>query len=252
MSKAVCYLDTIPLDLVTENDHLSNYCFCSKCTCGKHICPKPSPKLYPKSIFNSYYKINYKRHSLARTANTSAPPRRKSLFKLEAETTARHDYKAYPADTSYIIDASKPLAETGKYHLSSSSVYKQDYANWGHMKAESTKNNKASVGTGVKFNASSTYSAAFQNTQTTPARIMKPKENTNILCTGTQGKTPETVMRSSYSKHRAIPSEPIYRADNTMVLPACPNQYSTSNSISFNAKDITATIRRARKPMMDS
>ena len=150
MSKAVCYLDTIPLDLVTENDHLSNYCFCSKCTCGKHICPKPSPKLYPKSIFNSYYKINYKRHSLARTANTSAPPRRKSLFKLEAETTARHDYKAYPADTSYIIDASKPLAETGKYHLSSSSVYKQDYANWGHMKAESTKNNKASVGSEVQ------------------------------------------------------------------------------------------------------
>ena len=252
MSKAACFLDSISLDLVTENDHLSNYCYCAKCTCGKHICPKPSPKLYPKSIFTSFYKLNYKRPSLARTPNTSVPPRRKSIFKLEAETTASHDYKAYPPDVSFNISTPKPLAEAGRYRLSSSSVYKQDYANWGHMKAESTKNNNTSVGTGVKFSALSTYSAAFQSTQAIPARIVKPKENTNILCTGKEEKTPETVMRSSYSKHRPIPSEPIYRSDNTMTLPACPNQYSTINSINFNAKDITATIRRARKPMMNS
>lgn len=247
MSKTDCYLNTISLDMVTENDHLNNYCFCAKCTCGKHICPKPSPKLYPKSIFNSYYKINYKRHSVSRTANTSAPPRRKSIFKLEGETTASHDFKGQQLDSTFVISTPKISPESSKYKITGNSVYKQDFAKWGHMQAESAKYNSKNIGTGVKFNAFSTYSACFQSGPVVPARMIKPTANTNILCSGTLVKTPETTMRSAYHKHRSIPSEPIYRSDNTIALPSHPNQYSTVNSINFNAKDISATIRRARK-----
>ena len=240
MSTIECYLNSVALDMITENDHLNNYCLCSKCTCGKHICPRPNPKLYPKSIFNSYYKINYKRHSVLKRPSNSATPHRKSIFKLESETTTSHDYKGYQQDPSYKVD-------TSKITLENTSVYKQDFINWGHIKAESTKHNRTQIDSGIKFNGRSTYSSCFQSTPSTPAKIMKPTVNTNILCSGTTDKTPETTMRASYNNCKSIPSQPIHRSDNTMPLPAFYNQYSTVNSINFNTKDLSNTIRRARK-----
>lgn len=248
MSVPDCYLNNLALDMVTEIDHINNYCLCSKCTCGRHICPKPRGKMYPKSTFNSYYKLNYKRHSLSQKPSFSATPHRKSIFKLESETTTSHDYKAYPQDSSCNISTPKhPNESLNKYRLSSCSTYRQDFTNWGSMKTESTKFTRTNVGTGVKFNATSTYASCYQNSPTAPSKIVKPTANTNILCTGNVVKTPETTMKSSYSKYRCIPSQPIHRGDNTVPLPAFPNQYATINSINYDSKDIGVTIRRVRK-----
>ena len=134
MSKPECELNNQALDMITEADHLNNYCLCSKCTCGKHICPKPKPKRYPKSIFNSYYKMNYKRHSVPKRQNHSAIPQKKSLFRLSSETTQSIDYKAYPIDPPVnqkpsTSEAEASKVEKSKYRLSASSIYKQDFAN---------------------------------------------------------------------------------------------------------------------------
>jgi hypothetical protein len=250
MNESQCFLSSMALDLVTETDHLNNYCLCSKCTCGQHKCPRPAAKLYPKSIFNSYYKLNYKRHSVSQRPVQSATPQRKNIFKLESETTQSLDYKPYAIETPKSTKIQQASVPSSRYKLSSKSTYNQDFANWGHIKAESTKVTRVHKNSGVKFSGLSTYASCYQTSPTIPVKIIKPVLNTNILCSGSATKTPETVMRSSYNYTESIkniPSQPIHRPDHTMALPAFHNQYSTTNSINFNQKDIINTIRRARK-----
>lgn len=242
-----CYLDSLNQDLVTEVDHLNGYCYCSKCTCGSHKCPRPASKRYPKSTFNSYYKLNYKRHSLSQRPVSSSKAYQKSQFKMQSETTASHDFQAWEQDKSFTIKNSQASPESHKYRLSSHSVYKQDFTNWGTMKTEMIKQVSIPVSSGVKFQGTSTYSNVFVNSLGKASIKATPHVNTNILCTGDTGKIPETIMKTSFAKQIALPSKPIKRGDNTLAVPAFPNQYATMNSINFNAKEVSATIRRARK-----
>jgi len=242
-----CPLDSFNLDLVTETDHLNNYCYCSKCSCGLHKCPRPASKRYPKSTFNSYYKINYKRHSLSSRPASSTRPYKKSQFKMQSETTASHDFQAWDIDKSFTINKSQINPDSNKFRLSSSSTYKQDFTNWGTLKTEMIKQASIPVNTGVKFQATSTYSNVFVNSPGKASIKAKPHVNTNILCTGDTGKAPETTMKISYVKQLPIPSKPIKKEDNTVAIPAFPNQYATVNSINYNAKELTATIRRAKR-----
>ena len=239
-----CPLNDIELEMITETDHIKNYCYCSECTCGTHICPKPSAKKYPKSIFTSSYKVGYRRHGFSPRPIFSASPLKKALFRLESETTTSHDYKPIPENydfsTSPIIQQpeSKSL-----FKMAASSTYKADFADWGPAKSEIIKQSSVPLYQKVKFTAISTYNSSFLVSPLRPVKISKPKANINILCTGAM-KVPQSTMRSSFLNVKNLRSEPICRADNGMNFPAIPGQYQTVNSLAFN--DTTGTIVRRR------
>lgn len=249
MTTSKCYLDSLNLDMVTETDHLHNYCYCSKCTCGHHICPKPSSRRYPKSTFNSFYKLNYKRHSVSNRPISSSTTYRKSQFKLQSETTSSHDFQAWDVDKSFNVNTPNSKTQKSGYKLSSSSIYKQDFTDRGMMKTEMIKQVSIPVATGIKFNATTTYSNFFASSPGKPSKMATPHVNTNILCTSGNTKPPESTTKANYSKHAPYPTHQVIRGDNTMPLPAFPNQYATVNSVNFNAKEISATIRRARRSL---
>ena len=141
---SACLLDSLDSDFITEVDHTLKYCYCSKCTCGKHICPQNSPKSYPKSTFTSYYQLNCKKHPVTRRPATSTTPYKKSLFKLESETTKAHDYKDWTPEATLHIQSPGSSFSKHNYKLSSNTTYKQEYSNKVVLKTELIKKKRSS------------------------------------------------------------------------------------------------------------
>lgn len=243
---SACLLDSLDSDLITEVDHALKYCYCSKCTCGKHICPQKSPKSYPKSIFTSYYQLNYKKHPVSRRPATSTTPYKKSQFKLESETTQSHDYQNWTPNASFTISTPSSSPPKGQYKLSSNTTYKQEYSNKGVLKTELIKKKDLPVNLGIKFHAVSTYTSVFQQSPIKATKSINPHKNTNILC-AVNSKTPQSMMKASFSRCNPIPSQAIRHQDNTQAVPSHPCQYQTINSLNYNQKAISSVIRRAHR-----
>lgn len=241
-----CLLDSLDLDLITEVDHALKYCYCSKCTCGKHICPQRSPKSYPKSTFTSYYQLNYKKHKILRRPATSSAPYKRNQFKLESETTQSHDYKDWTPNGSFRVDTPKYTQVIGKFNLCASTTYKQDYSSRGLLKTELIKQKEMPINPGIKFQAVSTYATVYQKSPIKPTEMIKPHVNTNILCAAAI-KTPQSMMKAAFSKCNPIPTHAIKHQDNTQAVPSHPCQYFTVNSVNYNKKPISSVIRRAHR-----
>jgi hypothetical protein len=243
---SVCFLDNADLDFVTEVDHMLNYCYCFKCTCGKHLCPRQSPKGYPKSTFKSYYQQNFKRHAICRRPATSANPYRKNQFKLDSETTKSRDYQAWTPEKVLKVSSATSTPTTSKYRLSSNTTYKQDFTNWGTIKTESIVHKATPVNLSLKFSGVSTYSYVFQKTEASPSKLVKPHKNTNILCK-TSAKTPDSTMKTSFQRYSPIPSKAMKHEDHSLLVPSHPSQFNTINRVNFNEKAFSSMIRRAHR-----
>lgn len=246
---SICFLDNCKLDFVTEADHRLHYCYCSKCTCGKHVCPRQSPKGYPKSTFKSYYQQNYKRHSIIRRPGTSAAPYRRSPFKLDSETTQSHDYQPWTPENPMRgqSPASTPSSPPpSAYKLSSNTTYKQDFSNWGTVKTESIRYKATPVSLSVKFSSVSTYSHVFRKSEASPSKLVKPHTNTNILCR-TSAKTPDSTMKTSFGRYSPAPTHSFKHQDHSQQVPSHPSQYKTVSKVNYQEKELSSMIRRAHR-----
>lgn len=175
----------------------------------------------------------------------SVSPVKPSLFKLESETTSKREY------TSHKVEHKPQVKETKEIHqmkFLSRSLYSQDFFNPGQMTVENTKGAQNRVHTGFhKFNASSTYTQNYLKFDSSIREQFKPSQTRNILSAGPSDERQLTVNRTTFIRHKFIPTEPIKREDNTISLKPYPSQYKTSSSTFFETFDCPATIRRARK-----
>lgn len=248
MIKEPCYLDSADIDLITETDHMNNYCLCSKCTCGLHKCPKLTVKKYPKSIFKSYYKLNYKFHDQKiRNQARSVSPTKLTQYQLESETTSGHYYKPQLNEYSMKTESPKVLENKPKYRMASSSTYKKDFSNWGTVKNETFLPKQTFSTRSVKFNANSTYLSHFKSFNGKAAEMVRPCANSNILGEVPDAVIPKSTMHDSYLTWKSKKIHTVAKNNVINNLPSLPGQWQTVNNNCYDVKTINKGIIRVRK-----